>query len=520
MNPPMSTPADDGALRRQETRRESSEFRRVDQGFEHMLAPTVLAVVSFLSMLLLVLWTTRGHFTYTLDDPYIHLALARNIWHGHYGINASEFSAPSSSILWPFLLAPFSANARLFEYAPLILNFLCLWATIVVLWRIFGDLRAVWHVVVVGSIVLSLNLLGLVFTGMEHSLQVMLVVVGMQPLILGDRGGGQDRRVPAYIIAALIALPLVRYEGLAISLPVLFFLFSHGHRKTAVLSVTVIGIALVSFSAFLHANGSIYLPSSILAKEDLSVLGGVTHNLKANLEAYGFLLLPVIWILGAYWKTSRSRFAVVLAATALHFLFGHVGWFARYEAYYVIFIVVLSIRLAVDLHLDFMPAIFCLPLVFASLTVATVSTPLAAANIYNQQVQMARIAVMLGEPVAVNDLGIMALRSGHYTLDLWGLGSIEALRERLQATDSSGWVAALMTKKRVQYAFVYDSWFPDRPASWIKVGQLKLLQKRITPASDLVSFYADDPSSAEKLRSTLATFAQQNVSHNYALTIY
>ena len=46
-----------------------------------------------------------GHLIYTLDDPYIHLAVARNILLGGYGVNATEFSSPSSSILWPWLLA-------------------------------------------------------------------------------------------------------------------------------------------------------------------------------------------------------------------------------------------------------------------------------------------------------------------------------------------------------------------------------------------------------------------------------
>mgnify|MGYP001017862235 CR=1 FL=1 len=46
-----------------------------------------------------------GFFFYTLDDPYIHLALAENILRGHYGINLDEPSSPSSSIVYPFLVA-------------------------------------------------------------------------------------------------------------------------------------------------------------------------------------------------------------------------------------------------------------------------------------------------------------------------------------------------------------------------------------------------------------------------------
>src|SRR5262245_54827593 len=63
----------------------------------------------------------QGGFTYTLDDPYIHLALAENIARGHYGVNLGELSAPSSSVLWPFLLAPF-ARASWGDLAPLLLN--------------------------------------------------------------------------------------------------------------------------------------------------------------------------------------------------------------------------------------------------------------------------------------------------------------------------------------------------------------------------------------------------------------
>ena len=67
---------------------------------------------------MIILLLNDGMFVYTLDDPYIHLSLAENIINGHYGVNANEYSAPSSSILWPFIIAPFSS----FEYFPLFIN--------------------------------------------------------------------------------------------------------------------------------------------------------------------------------------------------------------------------------------------------------------------------------------------------------------------------------------------------------------------------------------------------------------
>ena len=46
-----------------------------------------------------------NHFIFSLDDAYIHLAVAENILKGGYGINIPEYSSPSSSILFPYLLA-------------------------------------------------------------------------------------------------------------------------------------------------------------------------------------------------------------------------------------------------------------------------------------------------------------------------------------------------------------------------------------------------------------------------------
>ena len=71
---------------------------------EKLITLTLLVFLPLVVMLLLIFNYSDGEFTYTLDDPYIHLALAKNIWMGNYGINMTELSAPSSSILWPFLL--------------------------------------------------------------------------------------------------------------------------------------------------------------------------------------------------------------------------------------------------------------------------------------------------------------------------------------------------------------------------------------------------------------------------------
>jgi len=85
-------------------------------GFVFAAIATIVAIL-FLAILKL----NHGTFTYSLDDPYIHLALSDQIRHGHYGISAGHHAAPSSSILFPFLLAV-ASGAPSHPYLPLLIG--------------------------------------------------------------------------------------------------------------------------------------------------------------------------------------------------------------------------------------------------------------------------------------------------------------------------------------------------------------------------------------------------------------
>ena len=61
------------------------------------LAPYAIVLLLAAIETAAIVYFCDGKFFYTLDDPYIHLALSDNIFHGHYGLNAGEFSSPSNS---------------------------------------------------------------------------------------------------------------------------------------------------------------------------------------------------------------------------------------------------------------------------------------------------------------------------------------------------------------------------------------------------------------------------------------
>ncbi|MEY4763966.1 MAG: hypothetical protein RI907_639 [Pseudomonadota bacterium] len=452
-----------------------------------------------------------GAAVYSLDDPYIHLALARSIQQGGYGINPGEWASPSSSPLWPWLLAVVPVGAM--AWAPWCINAVCAVATT---WVMRQALRGPWlperwQAPAAVLAAFGVNAFGLVMTGMEHSLQVALVAFMAWRVT--------QRRFDVWLYAAMAVGPLVRYEVAALTAPLAVWLWwAHGRRWGPLLATGVAVAGLLAFSLWLHHLGLPWLPSSVLAKNaERKVLVNV-------LSSPGFYFL--LWWL---WRTTDDRrdWWLLMALPLAGFLvLGRVGWLGRYEAFMAAWLLVMALHAASRYPWGRAQAepprvgvpqwpvrwLLGLCLCVPALWTCTLRTPQACLNTQRQQVVMAELARQLGRPVAVNDLGLVAWRSGQHVVDLWGLGSPEVLARRLQHTvPPEVWMDEVTRAKGVSHAFIFERWFPKVPPGWTKVGELRLNVDTVVLPSKVVSLYATTPEAASALREAMRRVAQDPV---------
>jgi len=491
----------------------------------------VLAAIGLQTIAILVL--NSGHLVFTIDDAYIHLALAENLLRGHYGVNLTEFSAPASSILWPFLIAPVS-GLPIADYCLLVFNAACALGTVCVLWRVLvspgpgaspGGLPprtlSLWMAV----LVLACNLIGLVFLGMEHSLQVLLTSL----IVLGLVQETQTRTAPWWLVAVLVAAPVIRYENAFLAGPAIVYLFLRSHRTKAVVAAVLAALPVLAFGAFLSSHQSGFLPTSVVAKSGFRGLRGIVallgETLKTNLDSsQGVLLacgIPILAVAAlARGRDAGERLfaAVVATGIAAHLLSGKTGGFGRYESY-IWGALVLAIahlykgplgRFTQSLGAWRSAAVAGLGLAATCLpyTAIAVLTPLASNNIYEQQYQMHRFAAdYLKAVVAVNDLGLVSYRNPRYVLDLAGLASKEAFATRWQS-GNDGWMQQLAGRYDAKVAMIYDDWFRSIPREWVRVAELRLGKPRIATSRSVVGIYVIAPGETGRVRGLLAEFAK------------
>ncbi|MCB2116364.1 MAG: hypothetical protein KDE00_08700 [Rhodobacteraceae bacterium] len=487
----------------------------------------MLSALAGLAALQALAYLHAGVFEYPLDDVYIHLAMASNIAHGTYGVNAGEPASAASSILYPLLLLPFP-NTEFQRLLPLFWNVLAVgaagwvWGRIVTEAGLAGFLGGAFAILAP----ICLNMSGTGFTGMEaapHVLASLLTVLGLWRVLKGEG-------VAPWFVAAAILAPLLRYEGLALSLGSAAALALAGERRAAAVIALGAIAGVAAFGAFLVSIGLPPLPGSVLAKTGSLdpngsplmryVIGFVVNVTRKPAGAVigvlclAALLAPLVPALRR--RAPLSLLLVVAAAGLGHLLFGQIGWMHRYEPY-ILTALVATLLLATSGVAGRGAAILRCAAAAAVLAAGAAYLPGMIGSyawnpraIHLQQAQMARLAQdWLKVPVAVNDLGQVAWGNPDYVLDIWGLGSEEARRIRFGTeVPPPHWAAPLAEKHGVRAAMIYDKWFGTAVGTdWIRVASLQMRDPEGALGDWEVAIYATDPSYAPELRSRLTAFA-------------
>ena len=501
----------------------------------HPLLAMQAGLLAVCAVLAAAIWLRVGGFAYTLDAPYTHLSLAEQILQGSYGLNPGEPASPSSSILYPFLLAAL-ALLPLGQFPPLLVNLAAAMASVALIHGLAKeagirlDRVAPWLLVLFSATAaLALNLAGLAFSGLEHSLHVTLTLASLLGLLRFLR----RERADWWWLASMVLLPLLRFEAAAALLADVLVLGLFGRMRHAAMVLLVGGLPVLAFCFFLHSQGLPWLPLSVLDRSQVAVTGlevGATGPfafiqamygaLRQNLMAYGGAHIVALLVALAFSFRPEPRRAVVVGFCLLvglaQLVGGSLNSFSRYEIY----VLVLGLAGLMVLHgpaLDAMLArlrpgravLACLAALclFAGYVLRTADAVPAAGNVADQQRTMHQfITQEWRQPFATNHPGWVNWRNPSYMLDLSGLGSLEA-RQGAQSADAD-WADKLALRHGVALAMLYDNAIPRTPpAAWQPVARLTLRTRVVTAVGPSITFYAIRPEAAAAVHDALDRFA-------------
>ena len=496
--------------------------------------PLKISIIVFLAAIFILLMyslnRTNWRLVYALDDPYIHLAMAKNFSkHLVWGITKYGFTSSSSSPLWTLILSVVFFIVGTKEIVPFIINLILaivlLYAIDKILKRYISS-RLILLIILVGTVFLT-PLPALVFCGQEHILHIILLLSLIYYFSQFVSVSVENRKKifskDFLVILSLAFLSTAaRYESLFVIASASSYLLLRRKFIQSVALAVAGSAPVVIYGIISVAKGWWFFPNSIVSKANVPLLSTIgmekfLFDIYKNFSEFHitFMLLIALILLNILKKDgdrmSRILLLIFIASTSMHILFAKMGWFYRYEAYLVVVgIVSISIaaaknpdRLAIlkgGTHRKYkMLSTAVLTLLVAYFLVhrgteALMYIPTATKNIFEQQYQMGLFLHKYydGQCVVANDVGAINFLADIKCLDLLGLASMEVAEMYRDEKFSPENIAKLAREKDAKIAIVYAEWFDKYgglPKNWQFAGQWKIFDN-IVCGEDVVSFFA------------------------------
>lgn len=509
-----------------------------------LLASIAILLITVATILFLSIRKNQGQIVYALDDAYIHMAIAKNFaLHGVWGITRYGFTSSSSSILYTLLLSVIYFIFGVNEITPFILNMIFATLSICVIFYFLkrNELNSFYIFIVLVSIIFFTPLTALIFSGMEHTLQLLITItfVYLSAKMLSKNTSTRSEDVSLLIMGILVTM--VRFEGLFL-LFIVTALFMLRKRWRFSLVLLIFGLLPIAIYGIISMyNGWFFLPNSILLKGNtpaFSLFGLVKFfyhfGEKMISTTHIFILVCAALILFIYqydkqrtWKYTTFMLVIFIFTSIAQIMFAGVGWFYRYEAYLIalgIFVIALSTNeyfpKKILINKDLIPkyaAIVALIILamqpFAGIGFKSLRDTLQAPH--DRYLEHLMPAYFLreyyqGDTIVINDVGAISYYSDARILDMYGLGSIEPLKYRKADYDKED-VREWAKKEGATLAYVQIEWKevqPRIPDQWIEIGQWEIPVNVVFGNTKFV-WYVIDPAYESSMIKNLKDFSKK-----------
>ena len=511
-----------------------------------LYASILLLLVTVWLVLRVSISHNQGHLVYALDDAYIHMAMAKNFaQHGVWGVTRYGFTPTSSSLLWTLLLSATYYLGGVSELAPFLWNL-----ALAVLILAVADAILLWYktpawvrLATLVSIVCLIPLPTIILSGMEQSLQMLVVMVAV---FLAARWFSNESSSThrADALALFVLAPLItatRFEGMFLVV-IIAGLALLRRRWPFALVFGVAGFLPVIINAAISvAKGWFWFPTSVLLKASLpdlrspgalflSIINPFYVALREEPHVLVLLVSVMLFYIVANAKgsgawESRELMTTMLGLTVVfHLLFVGAAPLFRYDAYWcALAFLVLGLQLPVVLPAT--PRVIASPRSWAAAGLGVLFffmlaqkggrmlalLPRCTTNIYQQQYHMGMFVrrYYQHDSVALNDIGAVNFLADIHCLDMWGLGTAEVARARRIQHYQVSDVDRLARQHGIRVAIIYDEWFIGLvPPNWIRIGRWTI-QNNVIAGDSTVSFYAVEPDEAKHLSESLSDFYLQ-----------
>ncbi|MFH1049580.1 MAG: hypothetical protein V1779_01475 [bacterium] len=479
-------------------------------------------LIAFSIQFIVSLLINNWHFSYALDDPYIHLAMAKNLTeNGIWGPTLYEFASTSSSPLYTLIISFFFLTGLKFTFISLLVNlvsvaFLLFFINKIMIKKGFNNKTIVFISLL---IVVFAPAVALTLTGMEHLLHsafILLLIYFSLEIVSKNQS---NKFLFLFGLISLIATSL-RFETLFVVLAISIILLIK--KKFKPLFMIVLGgvLPVIILGLISILNSSYFLPNTLLTKGHYPVftfpelLGQASQWIIISFRHPHILSCFVLLSLNIILPNKENRnldnnwftiSIIGIVSLILHLTFARIGWFYRYEAYLVVlslFSISPILNRMFEKNTGFVSVLKNNKLLVTILIISLIplthrlissvyKSSLAPKNIYEQQIKLAEF---LNEyqyhSVVLNDIGAACYYNNLQLVDMAGLANKEIIEAIKSGEYNTSFITDFTSRKNSRIAVIHEDIVDFKlPDNWKKAAYWKI-KNNVVCYKDKIYFYS------------------------------